>query len=65
MNRIRDYYTAQAAAQEIGIQYKALLMRITRGRVHAETVGKMKLIPVREVRRLKALEEQRRRERGA
>jgi hypothetical protein len=55
-----DYFSAQAAADEIGIDYKALLQRIARGRVEHQTFGRMKLVPAAEVKRLKQEEEHKR-----
>lgn len=57
MDNFEDYMTAKAAAEEIGIEYKTLLMRISRGTVNvAKVVGINKLIHRDEVARVKSLE---------
>jgi hypothetical protein len=56
MPRLEDFYTVKAAATEIGIEYKALLARINRGKVAHERMGeRIILIPTAEVQRLKEL----------
>jgi len=53
VKRLEDFYSVKAAAAETGLEYKTLLQRIHRGTVEAETLGRMKLIPVAEVERIK------------
>lgn len=43
----------KAAASATGIEYKTLLQRIARGTVEAKEFGRMKLVPTKEVERLK------------
>lgn len=54
MKRLSDFYTVHSAAAELGIEYKTLLKRIERGQVEHELLGRMKLIPTTEVKRLKS-----------
>jgi hypothetical protein len=52
--KLEDYQTVKSAAEETGIEYKALLGRITRGTVAAQKLGdKIFLIHNDEVKRLK------------
>ena len=53
VEKLGDFYSVEAAASATGIKYKTLLQRIARGRVKAEEFGRMKVIPVEEVERLK------------
>jgi excisionase family DNA binding protein len=51
--KIAEYLTAHEAARRLGLEYKTLLKRVERGKVKHEPLGRMKLIPVSEVDRLK------------
>lgn len=57
METFEDYLTAKEAADAIGIEYKTLLMRISRGTINVgKTIGQMKFIHRDEVARVKTLE---------
>jgi len=53
VERLEDYFSVEAAARATGIKYKTLLQRIARGTVEAKEFGRMKLVPTKEVERLK------------
>jgi len=53
MDKLSDYYSVEAAAVATGLKYKTLLQRIARGKVEATEFGRIKLVPVTEVERLK------------
>jgi hypothetical protein len=53
LKRLSDFYSVEAASKATGIKYKTLLQRIARGKVEAEVLGRMKLVPLHEVERLK------------
>lgn len=51
---LSDFFTPKSAAKEIGMEYKALIQRVSRGKVKHERLGeRLILIPRDEVRRLK------------
>jgi hypothetical protein len=53
LKRLSDFYSVEAASRATGIKYKTLLQRIARGKVEATEFGRIKLVPVHEVERLK------------
>lgn len=53
MEKLGDYYSVEAAAHATGLKYKTLLQRISRGTVEARKFGRIKLVPIAEVERLK------------
>jgi hypothetical protein len=53
LKRLSDFYSVEAASKATGIKYKTLLQRIARGKVEAQEFGRIKLVPVAEVERLK------------
>lgn len=55
MSALQDYHTVKEAAAELGISYKALLMRMRRGQVKYHKLGAwQKLIPHGELARLQS-----------
>jgi len=53
LETLDGYCTVEVAATETGINYKALLQRIARGKVAVKSVGRMKFVHKDEVERLK------------
>ena len=54
MPKLEDYYTAYSAAQYIGLEYKTLLQRCSRGKVNHERLGaRVIIIHKDEVERVK------------
>ncbi len=55
MSDLSKYYSVKAAADEIGMNVMALYQRIHRNKVQVEkTQGNVTLVPLAEVKRLKA-----------
>lgn len=59
MDLAQDYTSAHDAAMAVGLEYKAFLMRVSRGSIKAVRVGRTILIPNEEVTRVKEEEENR------
>lgn len=51
---MRGYITAREAASELGMNYHTFLARVRRGKIKAKRFGWVIMIPVNEVKRVRA-----------